>query len=122
VVDKIFGYFVGGVVGEMKDHPWTMLVLAGCIGLLTFNTYHHANADDLTGIRSEVAMVASAVNDIRAAQIEDKILAARSRFCKALKDGDVQQKHYFGELTSEYQEQYRKVTGRVYLTPSCDEV
>jgi len=109
-------------MNEMKDHPWTMLVLAGCIAMLVFNTYRHASADDLTGIRSEVAQVASAVNDIRQAQIEDKILAARTRYCKALKDDDAQQKHYFGELVSEYQEQYRKLTNRHYMTPSCDEV
>jgi hypothetical protein len=116
------GLLAGGIMSEFKSHPWTSMTLIFAVVLLVWNTHEHANATDVSTVRMEVKSVAEAVTDIRAAQIEDKLIAAKIRYCQSLKAGDEAQKHYFDEQVREYQEQYRKVTSRIYLPPTCNEV
>lgn len=112
MVDKLFGFFLGGVMAEIKMHPWTTLTAAAALGLVLYSEFDHAKAAD-------VSAIAEQLKDIRAAQVEDKLINARMRYCHAQDD---EQRQYFRELVSEYGEQYRKVTGRIYVLPNCNEV
>jgi len=112
VVDKLFGLFLGGIVSELKSHPWTTLSAAFALGGVVYFGNVHASADDMKA-------VAIQIRDIRAAQIEDKLLNARERYCHS---EDEQQQRYFRQLVSDYQQQYRTLMGEHYVLPSCAEV
>lgn len=99
-------------MSEVKSHPWTTLMAATALGLVIYANSEHARASD-------VAAALAQLRDIRAAQVEDKIINARTRACHSTDDD---QRRYFEKLAREYKDEYLKITGMLYVMPSCNEV
>lgn len=114
-----FGTMFTGMMDEMKTHPYTTLSSVIAFSMAMYLFFYPTQAEELSSVKNQVAAVTQTVVEIRASQIEDKIVSARIRFCNASSED---QKNYFRILTNEYAENYRKLTDRNYPLPRCDEI
>lgn len=115
MVDKLVQWTIGGLVSEMKQHPWTTLVAIAALLLTAYNMNTHADAAEVAGLKTTVT-------EILAGQIEVKLIDARVRYCEAQREDNVDSEKFYRSLTADYAERYRKATGRAYILPSCAEV
>jgi len=115
----IVGTMFTGMMDEMRTHPYTTLSSVIAFSLAMYMFFYPTQAEELTAVKSQVAAVTQTVVEIRASQIEDKIVSARIRFCNATSED---QKNYFRMLVNEYLDSYRKLTDRQYPLPRCDEI
>lgn len=114
-----FSTMFSGMMDEMRSHPYTTLSSVIAFSMAMYLFFYPTQAEELSSVKNQVAAVTQTVVDIRASQIEDKIISARIRFCDASSED---QKNYFRILTNEYAESYRKLTDRNYPLPRCDEI
>lgn len=108
-----------GMMDEMKTHPYTTLSSVIAFSMAMYLFFYPTQAEELSSVKAQVSAVTQTVVEIRASQIEDKIVSARLRFCHATSDD---QRNYFRALTNEYTDSYRKLTERNYPLPRCDEI
>lgn len=115
MVDKLIQWTLGGLISEMKQHPWTTLAAVAALSLTSYNMNVHADAAEVAGLKTTV-------NEILAGQIEVKLIDARVRYCEAQRAHNEESIRFYRDLTSDYAERYRKVTERTYVLPNCNEV
>lgn len=112
MLDKLAASFLGGLINDMRDHPWTALAALVALGMAMYNWNTHAKAADMAAVQVQLT-------EILAGQMEVKLLDARVRYCQS---SNAEGRTYFRNLTAEYQERYRKLAGRDYDLPSCDDI
>lgn len=109
MVDKLLAAVVGGLMSEVKAHPWTTLVSAGALGLAIITYARAAPADD-------VAVVKASLQSIQVTLLEQKIIDAAANRCRAAS------KMFFTERLATLQREYVMTAGREYRVPTCEEI
>lgn len=110
-MDKIYAIVLGGLMEDVKAHPWATLSSLMALLLVIYTMKTHASSTDVADLKS-------VVEEIRISQLEDKIDSSLRRFCSSSNG----QKEYFRQQVIEYSRQYEKFTGRHYVKPACTDL
>lgn len=109
MVDKLLIAAFGGLMNELKSHPWTTLASAGALAVSIFTYSKAAPAD-------AVQKVEASLHGIQVTLLESKILDAAANRCRAVS------KMFFTERLATLQREYVLVAGREYRVPTCEEI
>lgn len=116
------GGFFKQVVEEMKQAPFTLLLLTVLV-LYTYNTHSaHATRDELHGhMEADLASqgeIKKQVDRLVVLQLGATLRELRGAWCRA---DNATRKHLQGSIDN-YQQEYYVVTGHRYDSPDCSEV
>lgn len=109
MIDKLAGTFGGGLMAEIKAHPYTTLTSMLALGVALVAVTTRAPANDVQSLNVTVS-------EIRVSLLEKGILDTKIAYCRAT------QKLFLTTRLAEQLREYQRTTGREFRVPACEEL
>jgi len=101
-------WIVEQLVKELKEHPFTLLIVLGLVGYAFFTSTNHASA-------SELEKQSSKLDKLLTLNVAATIRDLRKEQCDANGNAGL-----LDDTIESYQQQYIEITGKRYPLPPCE--
>jgi len=105
------------IVGEMRSHPFTLLVVLALLAFAAYAHQNHASGSEIQKISEQVGDNTKKIDKVLQLAIAESLRNLQNQLCSA--------EHHESERTlqktiDELQAEYRSITGERYPLQACD--
>ena len=125
MLEKFSMVLFGGIMAEVKAHPYTTLLALFAFGLASSVMVTQAPANELVAVKASLARTEKQLQKIIVGQVEAKIIIARVEFCRAQASTDPEaaaRRTFLAAKVREHVNEYYDLTQRAYALPPCGEL
>lgn len=105
------------IVGEMRSHPFTLLVVLALLAFAVYAHENHASGSEIKNISEQVGDNTKKIDKVLQLAIAESLRNLRIQLCEA---EDHEAKRTLQKTIDDLQTEYRTITGERYPLQACN--